>query len=356
MTATELSVDERLYLITRNLQEVLGSGRERLRKLLTRDTPVRIYWGTSTTGKPHIGYFVPLIKLADFLQAGCHVTILFADLHAGLDNMKTPWDLLTYRVEYYEVLIRVMLESIGVSLDGLSFVRGTSFQLSTEYTFDMYRLCSLTTERNAKKAGAEVVRQVASPCLSSLVYPLLQALDEVYLDCDVQFGGVDQRKIFTFAEECLPKLGYERRIHLMNPMVPSMMVGSGDVHKMSSSDIHKINVLDSANVVSKKIAKAFCEEGNTEQNGVLEFVRLVFFPLNRGAFVVHRPDKFGGNVAYHTFEGLSREFASRQLHPSDLKKSVSAVLNELLEPIRDKFKSQELQLLMTKAYPKDNTG
>jgi hypothetical protein len=52
------------------------------------------------------------------------------------------------------------------------------------------------------------------------MYPLLQALDEEYLKVDAQFGGVDQRKIFTFAKEFLPKLGYAERIHMMNPMVP----------------------------------------------------------------------------------------------------------------------------------------
>ena len=31
----------------------------------------------------------------------------------------------------------------------------------------------------------------------------LQALDEEYLKVDAQFGGVDQRKIFTFAEKVL---------------------------------------------------------------------------------------------------------------------------------------------------------
>jgi len=30
---------------------------------------------------------------------------------------------------------------------------------------------------------------------------VLQALDEEYLKVDAQFGGVDQRKIFTFAEK-----------------------------------------------------------------------------------------------------------------------------------------------------------
>jgi tyrosyl-tRNA synthetase len=37
--------------------------------------------------------------------------------------------------------------------------------------------------------------------------PGLQALDEEYLHVDAQFGGVDQRKIFTFAEKYLPQLG-----------------------------------------------------------------------------------------------------------------------------------------------------
>lgn len=48
------------------------------------------------------------------------------------------------------------------------------------------------TEHDAKKAGAEVVKQVESPLLSGLLYPGLQALDEQYLGCDFQFGGADQ--------------------------------------------------------------------------------------------------------------------------------------------------------------------
>ena len=58
------------------------------------------------------------------------VTILFADLHAFLDNMKAPWELLELRTQYYEQVIKAMLESIGVPLDKLKFVKGTDFQLS----------------------------------------------------------------------------------------------------------------------------------------------------------------------------------------------------------------------------------
>ena len=57
------------------------------------------------------------------------MTILFADLHAYLDNMKAPWALLQLRTEYYEHAIKAMLESLGVPLDKLKFVRGTDYQV-----------------------------------------------------------------------------------------------------------------------------------------------------------------------------------------------------------------------------------
>ena len=57
------------------------------------------------------------------------------------------------------------------------------------------------TQHDAQKAGAEVVKQTASPPLSGLLYPGLQVLDEEYLKVDAQFGGVDQRKIFMYGEK-----------------------------------------------------------------------------------------------------------------------------------------------------------
>ena len=123
--------------------------------------------------------------------------------------------------------------------------------------------------------GAEVVKQVQHPLLSGLLYPGLQALDEQYLGCDAQFGGVDQRKIFTYAEKYLPALGYEKRSHLMNPMVPGLQ-GT----KMSSSDADsKIDLLDTPAALKKKLKKAFCEPGNIADNGILSFCKYVIFPV-----------------------------------------------------------------------------
>lgn len=57
-------------LICRNLQEVLGD--DKMTAIL-KERDLKIYWGTATTGKPHVAYFVPMSKIADFLKAGCEV-------------------------------------------------------------------------------------------------------------------------------------------------------------------------------------------------------------------------------------------------------------------------------------------
>eukprot|EP00158_Paraphelidium_tribonemae_P008817 Partr_v1_DN28694_c1_g1_i1_m50054 putative tyrosyl-tRNA synthetase len=351
--AVDMSVDEKYALITRNLQEVLGG--DTIRSVLESTGSLSLYWGTATTGKPHIGYFVPMSKIADFLKAGCKVKVLLADLHAYLDNQKAPWDLLALRTKYYEFIVKSMLESIGVPVDKLHFVVGTSYQLSREYNLDVYRMTAATTEHDAKKAGAEVVKQAAHPLLSGLMYPGLQALDEEYLKVDAQFGGTDQRKIFTYAEKYLPMLGYKKRAHLMNFMVPGLM-GS----KMSSSDPDsKIDLLDDAKSVERKIKKAFCEEGNIKENGLLSFARFVLYPLyslsgNTAGLLVARKKEYGGDQLFATYQALEDAFAAREVHPGDLKKSVAAAINALLEPIRQKWESsEEVKELTRQAYPEE---
>ncbi len=185
------------------------------------------------------------------------MVILLADIHGFLDNLKAPIELVEQRVHFYRHVIAAMLEAIGVPLGKLTFVQGSSHQKTPEYVMDVYKLSSLVSEHDAKKAGAEIVKQSDNAPLSGLLYPILQVLDEQYLDVDAQFGGMDQRKLFTAAKDWLPKIGYRQvsrffcilffffqhrsklisdlvpfqRAHLLNPMVPGLHGG-----KMSSSD------------------------------------------------------------------------------------------------------------------------
>ncbi|KAL1742954.1 hypothetical protein HDZ31DRAFT_42022 [Schizophyllum fasciatum] len=380
MAAT--TAEEKYELITRDLQEVLGP--DIIKNILAEGRAPKCYWGTACTGRPHIAYFVPLTKIADFLHAGVEVTVLLAgklserrDVHAFLDNLKAPIELVTQRCKYYKFVLLAVFDALGIPTNKLRIVEGSSYQLTKEYNMDNYRLCSIVTEHDAKKAGAEVVKQVESPLLSGLLYPGLQALDEQYLGCDFQFGGADQRKIFTFAEAYLPKLGYAKRAHLMNAMVPGLAGG-----KMSASDPNsKIDFLDPPELVRKKIKAAFCEEGTVEGNGVLAFVGAVLMPVSRlraeqaragearpnaptfvaaGApegtlFSVERDEKFGGSLHYASFQALCDDYAAKALHPKDLKGAVASALIALMAPIRAAYEaSAEWQEVTRLAYPDPN--
>ncbi|KZW03144.1 tyrosine tRNA ligase [Exidia glandulosa HHB12029] len=360
------TADEKYELIVRDLQEVLDG--DIIKKILAEGRTVKCYWGTAPTGRPHVGYFVPLTKIADFLQAGVEVTVLLADVHAFLDNLKAPIELVQHRTKFYEFLLRNVFKSLGIPVDRLKFVMGSTYQLSREYNLDQYKLCAIVTEHDAKKAGAEVVKQVENPLLSGLLYPGLQALDEQYLGCDFQFGGVDQRKIFTFAKEYLPRLGYNQRAHLMNKMVPGLAGG-----KMSSSDPNsKIDFLDPPDVVKSKIKKAFCEEGNIVDNGLLAFIRAVVIPIARlhiergdgvrpfvgadapegSVFTVSRPEKYGGPLHFSEYAALEKAFENKEIHPGDLKTATTGALLTLLNPIRKAFEeSDEWKTVERLAYP-----
>lgn len=51
---SELSYDEKMALITVNLQEVLNP--EIMEEALKKNGHLKVYWGTATTGRPHCGY------------------------------------------------------------------------------------------------------------------------------------------------------------------------------------------------------------------------------------------------------------------------------------------------------------
>ncbi|ODV78410.1 tyrosyl-tRNA synthetase [Suhomyces tanzawaensis NRRL Y-17324] len=347
---------EQYNLITKGLQETLN-GAIIKDVLENQKRPLKVYWGTAPTGKPHCGYFVPMIKLAHFLKAGCEVTVLLADLHAFLDNMKATLEVVQYRAKYYELIVKSILKSINVPIEKLKFVVGSSYQLSAEYTMDIFKLSNIVSQNGAKRAGADVVKQVDNPLLSGLIYPLMQALDEEHLGVDAQFGGVDQRKIFVLAEENLPSIGYKKRAHLMNPMVP----GLGQGGKMSASDPNsKIDIIEEPKIVRKKVNSAYCAPGEVKDNGLLAFLEHVVAPIQElkaekeGVFKldIDRPEKYGGPISYTSLDELKADFESGKLSPVDLKSGVADRIVELLAPIKAEFEANpEFQAAQANGYP-----
>ena len=329
-----METKERLELIRRNIQEVIGD--KDLENLLESKDEVSVYWVTMPTGRISIAYFFPLLKIADFLKAGCRVNIFIGDIHSLLDGV--PFDELEKRTRYYTEAMKTSLATLNGNEKSLEFVKGSKIQINKNYFSDLLKLSTFTSLNDAKRASSEGIKTAVGENvkMSGLIYPLMQALDEEYLKVDAQFGGVDQRKIMVYARENLPKIGYKERIELMNPMIRGL-VGE----KMSSSvESSKIDLMDDEATVNRKINNAECVAGDTN-NGVMALVKYLIFSI-KNEFIVKRGGKYGGDLIYKGYGELERDFIEKKLHPLDLKNSVAKELNKLLKKVRENKKLLEL--------------
>ncbi len=341
-----MDLEERFDLVKRKIDEIVTE--EEMKELLEKKRKPVAYIGDAPTGRMHTGHFITHRKISDFLRAGFVFKVLLADIHAHLDDLKSPFELLEARSEYYEECIKGMMDATGVDWSDLEFVRGSSFELKEEYTLDVLKLAADTTLNRCQRAAAEVVRYGDNPKLGGFIYPLLQTMDVAALNADVAYGGVDQRGIYMLSREILPSLGYKKPICVFAPLLTGLTGG-----KMSASEKgSKIDLLDDEDTIKEKMKDAYCPAGQKENNGVLEHLKYLVFPVlksNGEDFTIERPDKWGGNLVYESYLDVEKDFLSGDLHPLDLKMAIAGELTDILEPIRKRF--EDKQELLKRAYP-----
>ena len=143
------------------------------------------------------------------------------------------------------------------------------------------------------------------------------------------------------ARDVSKKLGRKPPVAVHTPLLTGLQAGGrmdAIENKMSKSKPDSmISIHDDADSVNKKIKKAYCPEKQIEENPVLEMCKYVIFPELKGeAFLIERPEKFGGNLKFVTYEELEKAFVD-DLHPLDLKNGTANYINKILAPIHEYF-------------------
>ena len=318
---------QRFELIKKNTEEIITE--EELMKLIKEKKEIKAYHGTAPTGPYHMGYLIPLSKLFDFEKAGIKTKILIANIHAALDDLKTKWEDIDKRAEYYKKCIEYSFPWETKP----KFVLGNDIELEKNYILDVLKISSISTIDRAKRAASEVTR-MKNPKVSELIYPIMQAMDEVALDVDIQLGGMDQRHIFVFAREYLEKIGYKPRVEIMTPLVASL---KGPGTKMSASiPESNIKVYDSEEAIKRKIKNAYCPEGDIKENPILQLARFVVFPVKH-KLLIKREEKFGGDITFNSYDELEKIFIEKKLHPADLKPVIADELINIFSRAREYF-------------------
>jgi tyrosyl-tRNA synthetase len=311
-------------LVKRNSAEIINE--EDISKLLKKKKPIA-YCGYETSGEIHLGHLVTITKLMDLAKAGFHIKILFADWHTFL-NQKGDWDFIAEQIKNWTAGFK------AAGLNDAEFVLGTSFQRVPEYMDDVLTIATKTTINRSLRSMQQVGRDIEKAKVSQVIYPFMQIVDIKHLDVDLVQSGIEQRKIHMLGTEVFEDINYKTPVFVHTPLISSLK-GAG---KMSSSEEGSfISIRDSDEAIAKKIKKAHCPVGEAKGNPILEIVKLIVFP-RVDAFEIKRPEKFGGDLKFETYEDLEKAFAKKDVHPLDLKNALSGYLIEIITPIRNKFK------------------
>jgi tyrosyl-tRNA synthetase len=177
--------------------------------------------------------------------------------------------------------------------------------------------------------------------LSKLFYPAMQVSDIFYLDVDVAYGGMDQRHAHMLARDVAKKIGKKSPAAIHTPLLTGLQAGgrmnSIEMKMSKSKPESMISIHDDSSIVKNKINKAFCPEKQVEGNPILEICRFVIFPeLNGEVFLIERPEKFGGNLEFNSYNELEDAYV-KGLHPLDLKNATTSYINKILEPVHRYF-------------------
>jgi len=339
-----LDVTEKVDLIEKSPTEEIVTKEELIELLKTNSSP-KHYIGIEISGFLHLGSLISTgFKINDFLKAGVDCTVFLADWHTVInDKLGGDWDVIKKVSKYYS-------DAFKLVCPGVKIVLGSDlYDSRKEYWKELVQFAKhmslARTMRTLDIMGRSEKEEKID--LSKLLYPPMQAVDIHSLDLDIVHAGMDQRKIHMLVRDIFPKMKWKVPVAIHHKLLPGLkepgtegkkiVVVDGEVTKMSKSDPDSgIFIHDSDEQIRAKIKKAWCEEGNTERNPLLEISKhVIFHEFNE--MKVERPEKFGGNMEYSDYSQLESDFTAKKLHPSDLKQTVADYLIKILNPIREKL-------------------
>ncbi len=355
-----MTTDEKIALITRNLEETLTEGE--LKALIESGTPLRHYIGFEISGKLHIGHFFQLLKVKDMQDAGAETIIWLADIHSAI-NDKLGGDLEIIKKvgkDYFIPAMKVLFQSIGGDPEKLIF-KFTSEEYANNPQFwltflEMGKTTTLArTLRSITIMGREQTDDIDS---AKIMYPILQAADIFLLQVNIAQAGIDQRKVHVVAREAANhiktfalKNNKDEQIKPIAIHTPILLgldfkdfIPDGDIDetamriKMSKSKAGSaVSIHDSADEIKDKLNSAFAPEGIAVDNPVLNWSKYLIFYQNDSNLTIKRDEKWGGDLTYTNYGELEQDYAEKKLHPQDLKAAVADWLIAKLAPTREYF-------------------
>lgn len=322
-----------------------------------------ILTGDRPTGRLHIGHYVGSLRRRVELQNSGKfdkIFIMIADAQALTDNADNP-------EKVRENILEVALDYLSAGLDpskSVIFIQSMVSEL-TELTFFYNNLVTVQRLQRNPTVKAEIQMRGFNECedndnkaglpVGFFCYPISQAADITAFKANVVPAGEDQKPMIEQTREIVRKFNSTYSPVLVEPeiLLPEeqaclRLPGTDGKAKMSKSLGNCIYLSDSAEEVNKKVKGMFtdpnhlqvCDPGNVECNTVFTyldaFCRDEHFEKFGSCFV-------GKKVSFdfHTLDEVKAQYRAGGLGDMMIKNFLAAVLNDALEPIRERRKALE---------------
>lgn len=288
----------------------------------------RILTGDRPTGKLHLGHYVGSLKNRVKLQNEYEQFIMIADVQALTDNFENPQ-------KVRDNIIEVALDYLSVGIDPKMttiFIQSMIPEIAELTVFYMNLVTVSRLQRNP--TVKDEIKQKGfgeSLPLGFLAYPVSQAADITFLKANLVPVGEDQLPMIEQTREIVRKFNSLYGNVLVEPeaLVGEFprLIGTDGSAKMSKSLGNTIYLSDSPADVEKKVMNMYTDPnrikvtdpGKVEGNPV--FIYLDAFSL----------DSDKEQIAEY-----KKRYKEGTVGDVEVKRFLTKVLNEFLEPIREK--------------------
>ena len=300
-----------------------------------------ILTGDRPTGKLHLGHYVGSLRRRVELQNAGDFDKMFvfmADVQALTDNADNP-------EKIRQNIVEVALDYLSAGLDPEKctlFIQSQIIELAELTTYLMNLITVSRVQRNPTvKTEIKMRNFEANIPLGFFCYPVSQAADITLFKATTVPAGEDQEPMLEVTRELVNRFNHTYGPVLVEPyiMLPEnatarRLPGTDGKEKMSKSLGNCIYLSDDADTVWQKVRSMYTDPehinlndpGHVEGNAVFTYL---------DAF--SRPEHFANYwPEYQTLDELKDHYRRGGLGDMKCKKFLNQILNEFLEPMRQR--------------------
>ena len=300
-----------------------------------------ILTGDRPTGKLHLGHYVGSLRRRVELQNAGDFDKMFvfmADVQALTDNADNP-------EKIRQNIVEVALDYLSAGLDPEKctlFIQSQIIELAELTTYLMNLITVSRVQRNPTvKTEIKMRNFEANIPLGFFCYPVSQAADITLFKATTVPAGVDQEPMLEVTRELVNRFNHTYGPVLVEPyiMLPEnatarRLPGTDGKEKMSKSLGNCIYLSDDADTVWQKVRSMYTDPehinlndpGHVEGNAVFTYLDAFSRPEH---FAQYWPE-------YQNLDELKDHYRRGGLGDMKCKKFLNQILNEFLEPMRQR--------------------